>query len=264
MTASLLPSDDCVICFAAHPDDETIGAGGQFPLLRNAWIVHATDGAPRNMLDAHAHGFTSREAYADARRQELGAALQLAGIDSERALALGFADQECAHQLAGLTRRVGALLREMQPHTVLVPPYEGGHPDHDSLAFAIHLACRDLANQSRCVPKVVEYALYHGQFGRLTTNEFLARAAEDAITVPLSELVANLKRQMLQCFATQSAALAAFSTEYERFRPAPRYNFAEPPHAGTLYYERFDWGIDGSVWRARAVEAARELEAAIS
>jgi hypothetical protein len=29
-------------------------------------LVHATDGAPRNMQDAHAHGFAIREAYADA------------------------------------------------------------------------------------------------------------------------------------------------------------------------------------------------------
>jgi len=83
------------------------------------------------MQDAHAHGFATREAYADARHGELLAALSVAGVTPDRVLSLGFIDQECSRQLPELVRRVAVLLRDLTPETVLAPPYEGGHPDHD-------------------------------------------------------------------------------------------------------------------------------------
>src|SRR3954451_18176156 len=104
--------EPCVICFAAHPDDETIGAGGQLWLIPNIWIAHATDGAPRNLLDAHAHGFSTREDYARVRREELMGALDLAGIGPERALSMEFVDQECALNLVALIDKVEAVLRD--------------------------------------------------------------------------------------------------------------------------------------------------------
>ena len=55
---------------AAHPDDEIIGAGAQLPRLSQAYFLHLTDGAPKDMRDASALGFVTREAYAEARRRE--------------------------------------------------------------------------------------------------------------------------------------------------------------------------------------------------
>ena len=57
-------------------------------------IIHVTDGAPRNLLDARALGFATREAYALARREELLAALALAGLDTVALYSLKVADQE--------------------------------------------------------------------------------------------------------------------------------------------------------------------------
>lgn len=41
---------------AAHPDDETVGMGATLYRLREAAIIHVTDGAPRDMRDARAQG----------------------------------------------------------------------------------------------------------------------------------------------------------------------------------------------------------------
>ena len=62
-----------MVIVAPHPDDEIIGAGAHMPAIRDLWIVHATDGAPRNMQEARKNGFATREEYAQAR-----AALQAA------------------------------------------------------------------------------------------------------------------------------------------------------------------------------------------
>ena len=45
---------------AAHPDDETIGAGGRLAASPGAIVVHVTDGAPRDPGDARAAGFATR------------------------------------------------------------------------------------------------------------------------------------------------------------------------------------------------------------
>ena len=63
---------DChdVAVVVAHPDDETIAIGGQLARMRGVKIVHVTDGAPADMKDAEANGFSRREDYAAARRRD--------------------------------------------------------------------------------------------------------------------------------------------------------------------------------------------------
>jgi hypothetical protein len=68
-------------------------------------------------------------------------------------------------------------------------------------------------------------------------------------TDELDEPQQRRKRQMLACFRTQQAILGAFPVERERFRLAPRYDFALPPHPGPLYYELHDWGMTGDRFR---------------
>jgi LmbE family N-acetylglucosaminyl deacetylase len=66
-----------VALLAAHPDDEIIGAGAQLPRWNDFALIHVTDGAPRDLTDCRAAGFSRRSAYANARRNELRAALHL-------------------------------------------------------------------------------------------------------------------------------------------------------------------------------------------
>ncbi len=246
-----------VVLVAAHPDDETIGAGGMLSRMQEPVIVHVTDGAPANPDWAQNAGYSSAEEYAKARRQELLNALELAGIGEERLRSLHLADQGVWLELAELAEKLRRILEELRPRSVLTHAYEGGHPDHDSTAFAVHAACLMLAKP----PKAYEFTSYHsadGDSAAIETGRFLPGGdAGEAITLTNQER--ERKRRMIECFGSQIEMLRQFPVDVERFRAAPVYDFTQPPHTGRLFYENFAWGTTGEQWRLAAALALRSL-----
>ena len=106
---------------------------------------------------------------------------------------------------------------------------------------------------------MLEIAAYHAaEDGGIATGGFLPNGA-DAITILLDPAEQARKQAMLDWFETQRATLAAFGTTHEAFRTAPRYDYTQPPHHGTLHYERYDWGMTGPRWRALREGCARVL-----
>jgi LmbE family N-acetylglucosaminyl deacetylase len=248
-----------VALIVAHPDDETIGAGGILPRMRLAGIIHVTDGAPRNNADARAAGFETHEDYARARRWELLDALALACIRPDATRGLDIPDQEASLDMAGVARKLAALVSALRPGTVLTHPYEGGHPDHDATAFAVHAACALAAPP----PEVCEFTSYHA-FVRegearpaIEIGRFLAGDAGQAVT--LTAEARERKQRMVDCYRTQTEMLRQFPVDVERFRPAPAYDFTRAAHPGKLFYENFPWGMTGERWRRLASDAMRVL-----
>ncbi len=253
----------CAI-IVAHPDDEIVGAGSLLPLLEGCTIVHTTDGAPRNLHDAVAAGFSTREDYSKARLREAHAALALAGIKAEQVRQLGFVDQESSYSLVAMARSLVSHLGELRPEIILTHPYEGGHPDHDSTAFAVHAACRILRQLIGCSPAIAEMAFYHRRESRMVVGEFLTPAGQDSTEcvqiLRLDPSAQRLKQQMFACHASQTATLQNFDLEKEWFRPAPEYDFQQAPHDGSLLYEWYDWGMTGERWRDLAQAAYTQFD----
>jgi LmbE family N-acetylglucosaminyl deacetylase len=255
-----------LLVVVAHPDDETLGAGALIQGLAGSgpvFVLHTTDGAPRDMRDASAAGCATRGAYAEARRREAEAALALAGVQPGRVACLGYVDQELSLALASAARRLASQVRAVAPDVVLTHAYEGGHPDHDGTAFAVHAALALIAAEAGAgrqrSPVLLEMGLYHERDGRIRRVELPPAPGGPVVTCALDAEAAERKRAMCDRYLTQREVLRGFPLDVERFRRAPRHDFTAPPLPGPLHYERFPWGFTGARWRRLAAEALGAL-----
>ncbi len=258
---STAPTDRLRIAVVvAHPDDEVIGAGALLCEIAPWLLVWTTDGAPRDLADAHRAGCCTREDYARLRRRERSRAAELLGVPRYRTLDLGCADQEASAALEELALQVAALVADSSADVVLTHAYEGGHPDHDATAFAVHAARALLSRQGRRQPPIVELTSYHAD---ADTEEYRVSTFLPNGPAPLVLAVDRDRRSrklaLYGCYASQRAVLEEFPVGEERFRLAPAYDFSEPPHRGVLHYERHPWGMSGARWRELAAAASSTL-----
>lgn len=223
-----------ILIAVAHADDETLGC---FSVLRDhpseVHILHATDSAPRDIKYALRSGFSSREEYLAARQAELQTVLKRAGIPPENYHCLGLADQEAPLYWP----RIRAYVEAFQADRVYTHAYEGGHPDHDAVALAL-----------AGLPNLWEFPLYHDRLGAFVPHTFLN--GDPVVTVSFTDEAKRAKRALLDCFVSQQRVIDLFPIERELFRPAPVYDFTQPPHDGVLYYERRKLGWTWTEWRA--------------
>lgn len=117
---------------AAHPDDETLGAGGALALNAGraeairVWI--ATDGTRQE-------GAAADPGYGQRRQREARTALRALGIDEP---AFGhLPDRELSRKGAELDAALARLIEEFRPDVVLCPSPVEIHPDHRALAAAL-------------------------------------------------------------------------------------------------------------------------------
>lgn len=245
----------------AHPDDEVIGAGALLGRLAKAGVITVTGGAPRNGRGARHAGFSSNWRYARARRREAAAAMALLNRAIEPMTNLGWPDQRVIYSLTRLVRQMMRVLGTGKFNTVITHAYEGGHPDHDATALAVHAACQLLERRGAQAPVIVEMAGYHMIDGELVYGAFMDHPSAGPIQVfALDRSEQEVKRAMLDCHRTQETVLSNFSVTQESFRRAPAYNFLQPPTSQTLAYETWGWEINGAIWRDAAARALHSLD----
>lgn len=122
-----------ILVLAAHPDDETLGAGGTISRNRRAGAIRiwiATDGTSQEGVppgEEAAYGLRRRE---EARR----AAAALGAPEPEFG---GFPDRSLARVPRELDAALSALIDAFEPQLVLCPSPVEIHPDHRALAEAL-------------------------------------------------------------------------------------------------------------------------------
>lgn len=226
------------LCVFAHPDDEILAMGGVLQTMPPADIFVVTDGAPPWIEDPVAH--------AAMRRAESRAALALCDIP-HRLHFLGFSDQcvaasarEVIASLIPFVKRAGTLYTHALEH---------GHPDHDAVCLAVHIAAQIVQRHDA----VMECPLYANKAGELTFTP----QTESSVRLP--DDVFRLKEKMLERFESQQDFLKRFPCAYETFqRVCLRFSvsletlLADFPHDIPSAASAEDWRHLGALLEASA------------
>lgn len=248
-----------VVVLAAHPDDETLGAGGCLQVLHRSaavvTLVVATDGeAAYPALDAGARRDLGR-----ARRAELGAALVAQGLAEVPVHWLGLPDSGLAQHADALRDALVPLLADADAY---LAPWPGDpHPDHGAAGRAAAAAA----------PATVHGWSYPIWMWAWTTPDDPAVPWHRAHLVELDEAVRTAKRAAIGCFTSQvgpgpdgsapvlaTAVLAHADRRAELLFREPRSAAAPVERFAQLYAEGNDPWRTGSWYerRKRAVALA--------
>ncbi|HJP98197.1 MAG TPA: PIG-L family deacetylase [Rhodanobacteraceae bacterium] len=246
--------DAPVALVVAHPDDETLGTGARMSCLRQLVLIHLTDGAPR--LPGEPDDSARRGAVAAERMREVDGSLDVLGARPQRRIAYGWPDQESIRHLPEI---VAALRRDLEGvAAVLTHAYEHGHPDHDTAALAVHVACNDPDGRAR--PQVIEFPSYHLGANGARFGQFWRDPGRREWLATLDVRERARKARALACFASQRDMLRNFPVDVERFRRAPAYDFSQPAPPPAAWYDARQWPIDSRAWRNLARESLARTE----
>jgi N-acetylglucosamine malate deacetylase 2 len=243
----------------AHPDDETIGCVAMMRRLKGVSVIQTTNGAPSRSEFWRRKGFSSAEAYSLVRRAGLERALSLVGIPPERLLTFGLNDQETTFGLVVLTRWLKAWLYERSIEVVMTQAYEGGHPDHDATAFAVHAAVQLMQREHGRTLEIIEMPFYRLSASGPVVQDFDRNVGRDVVEIELCDEDVDLKRRMFDAHVSQATTLKRFGTEIESYRFAPDYDFGALPNGGDILYDSRNWLIQSDQWLRLSRLALRDL-----
>lgn len=241
-----------VLFVAAQPDDAVRHAAWLLRHSPGCHVVHVTDGAPRDLLPEGAPPHLTRETYARLREQESFAALALAGLTEDQQLSLGAVAEEASRELVTLTECLLALVKALRPSLLVVPPYDGTHPDQDTAAFISHAVVALMERGGRTAPLLLEMLPAAADGGAVPPGGTRPQAH---VTLSGEELA--LKQRMLACVTSREVLSSEW--EHEHYRRAPRYDFTRPAREGLVLYGDAVPRMTTVHWRRLARHALEEL-----
>ena len=119
-----------LLVIAAHPDDAELTSGGTLLKMRDA-------GYGTGILDL-TRGETGTRGTPETRLREAARAGNILGVKIRRNLALPDARLAVCEEYK---TAIAEVIRELQPRTVILPYWEGRHPDHYIAATLGYEAC---------------------------------------------------------------------------------------------------------------------------
>jgi bacillithiol biosynthesis deacetylase BshB1 len=119
-----------LLAIAPHPDDVELTSGGTISKMSKA-------GYRVGILDL-TRGETGSRGTPETRLQEAARAAEILGVKIRRNL--GLPDAHLA-VIEPHKNAVAEVIREFEPHTVIIPYWEGRHPDHYTAGQMCYEAC---------------------------------------------------------------------------------------------------------------------------
>jgi LmbE family N-acetylglucosaminyl deacetylase len=222
-----------ILLLIPHPDDEVVGCcaaiGRAHARGNRVFGLYLTTGVPsretlwRWQRGSHARRVARRWAEAEVAAGLLG--IEIVGRQP-------IASRQLKEHLPETRRHIEAAIAETRADMLWAPAYEGGHQDHDAANF---LASRFLGR----LP-VWEFSEYNFAGGRAHSQAFCAPTGTETSLALDAEERAR-KRRALGLYRSERGNLRHIAVANECFRPLAAYDYGRPPHAGRLFYQRFQW-----------------------
>ena len=225
---------ESILFLCPHPDDEVVAACAAIRRARAAGSKVTVLFLTHGCLDAETMWPWARDRYGAAVARRRAEAERVA---AELGLAIagwsGLAARHLWRHLPAAERDIRAAVAAHGVDQIWTPAYEGGNPDHDGAnAIASRLSAEGMS--------VLEFAEYNLDGGKARSHRFpQPNGAEVVLDLTGAERAA--KRHVLALYASEKGNLGYVSVEREVCRPLAAYDYGRPPHAGKLWYARFQW-----------------------
>lgn len=249
----LVPADPTtrVVVLAAHPDDETLGAGGLVARAHLAGLEVVLVVATRGER-CHPRSPTHSPAQLASRREvELHEAVEVLSPGT-RAELLGLPDGEVADHEAAIVARVVEIVGDGRD-TLLVAPWRGdGHPDHEAVGRAAATVA------ARTGARLLEYPIWFWHWGSPDAAPW-----STAVRLELDRATAVVKRAAVATHRSQVAPLSPAPGDETLLTPAFLEHFATPYEIfweGAVADDALDglheaeddpWGVDRRFYERR-------------
>lgn len=216
-----------------HPDDEAVACAASIGRAREegaeVFALYLTHGciAWHTMWPWQRKHYDTFVARRHAEAEEAAAFLGLAPV--------GWSSRPARHLWRDLPQVHAEIESAIARHGIdqlWVPAYEGGNADHDGLNALGGIFAQRLS--------VLEFAEYNFAGRRAHSQAFpVANGSEQVLELSPEERAR--KTEALAIYRSEQRNLNYVKTARECWRPIMAYDYARPPHAGTLWYTRFQW-----------------------
>lgn len=227
----------------AHPDDEAIGTSKLiYDNRTRSNIAFMTDGMPHPSGDSKYYPPYTKlppygDLYAEVRKLEAECAASELGVPVDRIEFINIPDMELINNMLTAFRDLRSLILRVQPELIITHAYEGGHIDHDLTSFIVSYLSKDNPQIT-----LIEAYLYNFEAEDFNHNLPLFDQRIFAQEIILNNTDKMRKKFAFAQYASQSVDLNYFNPEANEWIKMIDKNclerFKEPPHQGTLQYER--------------------------
>ena len=177
----LINTGNKILIVGAHPDDVEFSTG-RLILRRkgkNTYAICMTDGR-KGQEGTPVKKLMLESDYAKLRVTESTRALKEFNIDLSNMFFMNCPDLDLVSN-PYVIDKLFMIIRKINPDFVLIPPWEGAHPDHD----ATHLFTRvALQNFSFPKNKIIEYGSYNNFGGKFNIQEFIPNNTHNNKFIP--------------------------------------------------------------------------------
>jgi LmbE family N-acetylglucosaminyl deacetylase len=260
-----IPPQRRVLVISPHQDDETLFAGGY--MIRTmeekgeVYVLYTVDGITR-------YPYLTKDKVQQmiqTREKEVRDALGMIGITGNHIIFLRNENRKALMTPDLLNKAIDAIghyIQKIKPDTIVIPPYEGGHCDHDMTNFAVTTAVHrfqisnvpiyegpDYNHYKSLRDYVLTVANWFSVIARKKEPNFINYHHVKVLRLALTDKEKTLKRKMLDAFKSQKIGpLKRLHGGDDIYRQEPAYDYSRPPYAikKTLGYKACSlFGLSG-------------------